>query len=400
MNSRILAAALLTAGGAAPLTAESYESSAIQPQSRSTAAADAFARFAPAADTTDRQIDYRHWDEALNWLVLPMGPSIREGARRVEPLTGSRRIYGHQSRYRLEGNRIGFSFIDAKILTGLTEYREDLERVGSTLDIARLPRNEQLAFWLNLHNVAVIEALAHEYPLKDPSERAFGANDAALDEAKLVSIAGVQLSPRDIRERIVYPNWQDPKVMYGFWRGVIGGPSIQRIAFNAQNVDTLLSIAAEEFVNSLRGIEQAGGEVRISPIYREGAPFFFDGNKSVRAHLTQYARDDVKALINSGLPVGYNSYETMLADIAGGDNDPGINNLFVQGGGGVGPFAEVVDVNALGATAARTIPDSGIVRLINERRVKLIRAHRRGIRTGTVIFGDGVPAGSEPREVR
>ena len=154
-------------------------------------------RFAPASDRDDHTIDYTYLDE---------------------PLIGTRFIYGHDSRLRLEGNRVAFSF--------LTEYRQDLERVGSTLDIKRFPRNEQLAFWFNLHNVAVIEALASRYPLTQTVDTKFGPDELPLDDAKLITIGGVPLSPRDIRERIVYANWKDRKVIYGFWRGEIGGPSI------------------------------------------------------------------------------------------------------------------------------------------------------------------------------
>ena len=114
-----------------------------------------------------------------------MGPSIRQGAPRVDPRTGTRRIYGHESRFRLEGNRVAFSYLTPEIMTALSEYRADLERIGSTIDLTTLPRNEQLAFWFNLHNVAVIETLAGEYPLSEPHERAFGSN--ACDDV-LVSI--------------------------------------------------------------------------------------------------------------------------------------------------------------------------------------------------------------------
>jgi hypothetical protein len=170
-------------------------------------------QFAPAAERSNDQLDWQHWDEALGWMVIPMGPSLRQGAARVDPPTGTRRIYGHESRFRLEGNRVAFSYLTPDIIAALGAYRADLEEIGGRLDIASLPRNEQLAFWLNLHNVAVIEALAGAYPLASPQDRTFGPNDAALDDAKLVTIGGVHLSPRDIRERIVFPNWRDPKVI-------------------------------------------------------------------------------------------------------------------------------------------------------------------------------------------
>lgn len=391
----LCAAGMVTAVSAiAPLAAEASETSSTfawqEPQAASGSAREngAFDLFVPAPDQADHTIDYGHWDEALTWMVVPMGPSVREGAPRVSPETGSRIVYGHQSRYRLEGNRIAFSFLPPQVKRDLTEYRQDLESVGNTLNIAELPRNEQLAFWINLHNVAVIEAISNEYPIRSPSKAKFGPDKVALQDAKLVTIKGVALSPRDIREKIVYPNWSDPRVIYGFWRGEIGGPSIQRYAFTGQNVDTLLSLGAEEFVNSLRGIESFGGALRVSQIYEEAQPYYFGSDEELRGHLAAFARDDVKALINEKDRIAYNSYESDIADLVYGKSDPGITSVCQIGGG-----AAILPDGAAGAsllagcTIQPGVTDRAALRLMNERRLKLAKAYRRGIRTGSVIVG-------------
>jgi len=345
----------------------------------------ALQQFRPSDNRKDHQIDYSFFDEALEWFVVPMGPSIREGARRVEQRLGSRRIYGHESRYRMEGNRVAFSYFTDDVRTSLSQYRADLERVGTALDVPSLPRNEQLAFWFNLHNVAVIEALAGEYPLTQPGMRTYGSNDAPLDDAKLVTVSGVELSPRDIRERIVYPNWKDPRVIYGFWRGEIGGPSIQRAAFSADNVNQLLAFSAEEFVNSLRGVESTGKTLRVSRIFEEAAPFYFQSDAALRAHLSAFARDEVKDVIAKTNRTITNQYEQDLADLARGERTPYLGNLFVN-----------TDFLDGAGQAVRSRPNLAIQRLMEERRQKLNRAWRRGIRTGQVIIGEG---GLEAKEV-
>ncbi|MEO0870946.1 MAG: DUF547 domain-containing protein [Pseudomonadota bacterium] len=384
----VLGTALLSA---APVSAENAESAAVVPKVKAAAfepdtvfiPARELSQFRPAAAGDDHTIDYSYFDEALEWFVVPMGPSIRETPRRAEPRTGTRRIYGHESRYRLEGNRVAFSYFDDDVRASLSEYRADLERVGSVLDLTRLPRNEQLAFWLNLHNVAVIEALAYEYPLSQPSERTFGSNEAVLDDAKLVTVAGVELSPRDIRERIVYPNWSDPRVIYGFWRGEIGGPTLQRVAFSADNVSQMLGFSAEEFVNSLRGVEKTGKTLRVSRIYDEAAPFYFEDDAALRAHLNGFARDEVKEVIAKTNRTVINDYEKDVADLARGERDPALQNLLVTDS--VGFFAIT--------TAQPTRPNPAILRLMEERSEKLRRAVLRGIRTGTVTIGqDGLEA--------
>ncbi len=400
MKPYTIVAALALGSLTVPLAAESA-SAPFQARSSSSSSAngDPFEQFVPAAQRKDHRIDYAHWDEALEWFVIPMGPSLRQGARRPDAGTGTRFVYGHDSRYRLEGNRVAFSFLSPQIRNALTEYRKDLEQVGSSLDISTLPRNEQLAFWINLHNVAVVEAVALEYPMREPAKRTFGTNNATLQDAKLVTIGGIDLSPRDIREKIVYPNWKDPKVIYAFWRGEIGGPSIQRTAFTGANVDFLLSLGAEEFVNSLRGIESFGGALQVSKIYQEAEPFYFQDREDLRAHLAKFARDDVKKLIAKKDRIAFNRYESDIADMLYGRGDPGLTWVCVQGRGGEG-------IPTNGASAVGLCSDEPVVtdraakRLMLERAQKLNRAWRRGIRTGTVIFGNGDFAdGETPKEV-
>lgn len=388
---RLRASALAIAAFAGIATPLSAESAAIAPRVSGTIPDTVFVppaqlvQFRPAAERRDHTIDYGYLDESLRWMVVPMGPSLREGAPRRDPRLGTRRIQGHESRFRLEGNRVAFAFFTDDIRAGLTQYREDLERVGSTLDIPNLPRNEQLAFWLNLHNVAVIEALAYEYPLAQPNQRIFGSNEAPLDDAKLVTVAGVDLSPRDIRERIVYRSWQDPKVMYGFWRGEIGGPSIQRLAFNGKNVDALLDVSAREFVNSLRGVQKYNGALQVSELYREAAPFYFADDAALRSHLTQHAEDDVKKLIGKTRKTSYSpDYELDVADLSRGETFSVIDNY------GFTTFSAGVSISE----PVRTRPNLGARTLFLERNRKLQRAVRRGVPLGQVIVAgqDGVPS--------
>ena len=394
MTSRPMIALFAATFLTAPLAAESVSVAVPAQSSPDRMSADASAGlsvFAPASERREHRIDYAHWDEALGWMVVPMGPSMRQNAPPITPFTGTRRIYGHDSRYRLEGNRVAFSYLTPEIIAAVSDYRADLERVGSEVGITNLPRNEQLAFWINLHNVAMIEAVAARYPLTELD------GDTALDDVKLVTIAGVALSPRDIRERIVYPNWRDPKVIYGFWRGVIGGPSIQRLAYTGENVDALLALSAEEFVNSLRGIERWGGKLRVSPIYGEARQFYFADDEALRTHLMQYGREDVRELVSETGEVRFKRLESDIADLIRGERQMAYLFLSSRDCKYDSCSGSVEPLNTSQLYTDRI--DPSITRLMRERAEKLARARRAGIRTGMVIYGDGEYAQGEAPEV-
>lgn len=304
-----------------------------QPADQARVATAAFAQFVPDPSGRATRLDWTLWDQALDYMGMYMGPSLRQSAPSRLPYVGTRIIYGHDSRYRMEGNRIAYELLSDEELAGLTEYREDLERIGSELDIASLPRNEQLAFWLNLHNVAVIEQIGRAYPISQPRDlRPDGVN--SLDEAKFITIAGVAMSPHDIRTQIVYPNWSDPRVIYGFFRGDIGGPSLQLMAFTATNVDTLLGVAADEFVNSLRGVQGRGDRLLVSRIYEEALAFYFAGDETVLLrHLSEYANDEVAPLVQQANRIDASLYEYDIADLSRGERaPPGSIPCSIQGG--------------------------------------------------------------------
>jgi len=180
----------------------------------------------------------------------------------------------------------------------LTAYRQDLEQIATDYDITQFPRKEQLAFWFNLHNLTVIEQIAKVYPTKRPRNLNVDVNGVTTNfhDAKIMNIKGVPLSLRDIRENIVYKNWRDPNVIYGFFHGDIGSPAIQNYAYTAGRVDDMLKQNAEEFVNSLRGFRLSRSTTgQVSEIYEtEGAFFFPDWQSGLRTHLLTHVNPVVK----------------------------------------------------------------------------------------------------------
>lgn len=280
-----------------------------------------FSVFEPAPDDTQKSIDYDVISEALELVVLNTGPSTRLRARNViENRTGSRIQKGHQSPYRLEGNKLILSFFDEETKAAFREYADSLEEIGNQTDISSLSRNEQLAYWLNLHNLLVIATIAEEYPVQNPSRLKVGLDGETLHEAKLVTIKGVPLSLADIRQQIVYRYWNDPRVMYGFFHGDLGSPNITREAYTVSNVGDLLDRNAREFVNSLRGVSNGQGAVLISRHYYEArAGLFPNWPDDLRAHLEQFARKEVVEILIANEAFRPLPYPDDIADIVGGD---------------------------------------------------------------------------------
>jgi hypothetical protein len=297
-----------------------------------------FEAFRPKARTDRRRLDYQIWDDVLQNIVVDFGISSRIRSSRPQQSTGTRIVSGHTSPYRLEGSRIAFGFLNDGYREALTQYREDLVNVANQIDISRLSKDEQLAFWFNLHNVALIEKISQYYPEDVPSTLMIDIGDskALIDEAKFLEIRGQALSLRDIRENIVYKYWSDPIVIYGFFRGDIGGPRMLRLAFTANNLEYRLNGNANEFVNSLRGFHESRKARKVSKIYDEARPYFFPNwEADISAHIKRFAEGDTLEDFNSGKPFELDKYETKIADLSGGQRRA--SGLFIEGSGNLPP---------------------------------------------------------------
>ncbi|WP_428407093.1 DUF547 domain-containing protein [Hyphococcus sp.] len=254
---------------------------------------DPFAVFAPYASEPQYTIDHTPWTDFLKRAVYVTGRSDRTPARRSGNqfrINGTRLTTTSTSRYRFEGNRIMFHTFNNDIETYLGLYRQGLQDTMNRVEYDAFSRDEQLAFWLNLYNAVVIHEIAKVHPVAKPSRIRIRDQDARLFDAKLVEVHGVRLSLNDIRHNIVYRYWRSADVLYGFWDGAIGGPSIMPTAFEGDAVRSQLQLNAREFVNSLRGVDRIGGRMRVSQIYVDARPYFFtDWPASLYAHLSRYA---------------------------------------------------------------------------------------------------------------
>ncbi|MEM9168123.1 MAG: DUF547 domain-containing protein [Pseudomonadota bacterium] len=334
--------------------------------------------FVPKARQTNKvRIDYAAWDDILGSIVFNMGPSTRQTASTVRPTTGTRFVLGHESPFRLEGNRVFFSFMNEEVLTALREYRADLINIGDRYDISGMARNEQLAYWINLHNVLVIETIAANYPVKQPSRLRIGEERVRFDDAKIATLRGVQLSLKDIRTRIIYPNWKSPEVIYGFFRGDIGGPRIASRAFTASNVSSQLIGNANEFVNALRGVSRGRREtVSVSRIFEEARPYYFrEWPDALKDHLRAHMREDVQTEVNlNGFDIDFVRYEETVADLAGGEPWTSL------------AASQVVD--AFGTPIQGLRLPAQISRLYRELDQKLLELNQRGWARGRVVIED------------
>ena len=293
---------------ATPVTAEEEPGSA-----------DPFARFASFTEGSELFVDHRVWNTVLEATVVVIRPSTpRASSRRSRPTSGTRVSRGSRPVAAPESNRVLFHLLSREHVELVAKYRRELEILPNHYSLADFNKNEQLAYWLNLHNAALFEQLARRYPIsKLKSLRKGRKNEPSLWDEKLLTVEGVALSLNDIQNNILIRHWNSPMVLYGLYQGAIGGPGLPNKAFTGENVHRLLSSTAAEFVNSKRGLKTWSGGASVSLLYEWGQAAFPDWESDLASHLAQIATGSRKTGLTSSKGFAAKLYDWNIADISG-----------------------------------------------------------------------------------
>jgi len=158
-----------------------------------------------------------------------------------------------------------------------------LQSLPDQVPLARVHTDERLAFWLNLRNLTVYEAILNEYPI-GRRERFW----KKLRKDKRLTVEGKAMSIGDIEEH-VKATWKSPYVMYAFYNGTIGGPNLRIRAFTRTNVWEYLDRNAREFIGSLRGVQFDDNVAKVSTLYKTHADLFPNFDADLRTHMVEVA---------------------------------------------------------------------------------------------------------------
>ncbi len=281
--------------------------------------ADPFARFASFTEGSERFVDHRVWNTVLEAAVVVIRPSTRRvSSSKSRPRSGTRVSRGSRPVAVIESNRVVFHLLSKAHVELVAKYRRELEILPNYYPLADLDKNEQLAYWFNLHNAALFEQLAHRYPIsKLKTLRNGKKNKPSLWDEKLLTVEGVALSLNDIQNNILIRHWNSPMVLYGLYQGAIGGPSLSNKAFSGENVHGLLSSTAAEFVNSKRGLKTWRGGASVSLLYEWCKAAFPDWESDLASHLVQIATGSRKTGLTSSEGFTAKRYDWNIADISG-----------------------------------------------------------------------------------
>ena len=222
--------------------------------------------------------------------MVDIGISTRREAQEGRKVTGTR-MKNKVKKTANEGNRFYFETFkdDEKRSNFFDWYPEKPGAVAVRRPLKYFSREEQLAYWLNLYNVTVLNEIIAIYPKKNLKKYTVGKKSIFVK--KLLTVAGVPLSLNDIEFTILKQNYDNnPLVIYGLYKGIIGGPNIRRRRLHG---DSVFERTGEQRirVHQLQPwhlIRRRQGRFRVSSFYDRNRAYFPNFEADLTAHLEEH----------------------------------------------------------------------------------------------------------------
>jgi hypothetical protein len=248
------------------------------------------APMAKAENAARQRVDHAALDQFLaTYLVeTPVSNSLSEGA-----------------------SLIRYQAVTAADKQALVDY---IDRLQAT-KVSVLPRDEQLAFWINLYNAETIRVILDNMPVETIRAIKSGPFDfkGPWNDVRL-SVEGTPLSLDDIENKIVRPVFKDPRIHYGLNCAAIGCPSLRARAFTGDSLDRALDEQTRAFINTPRGASVEAGKLTVSRIFLWYADDYGEGPADIINHLRQYAEPPLRDRLDGVNKIARYEYDWSLND--------------------------------------------------------------------------------------
>jgi hypothetical protein len=200
---------------------------------------------------------------------------------------------------------------------GLVDYRKIaneswgdllayLDMLANTRDADALPRDDRLAFYINLYNATMIKAVIE----RDRENWSPAADDFAVFKAPLVNLPDRRtVSLNELEHEIIRPNFKDPRVHVALVCAARSCPPLLGRAYRGEDLDAVLDQNMRRFVNdpSRNVIDRTNRKLILSKVFEWYADDF-GGKDAIAGYVSKY----VEGGSVEGFAVSFMGYDWSL----------------------------------------------------------------------------------------
>src|SRR4051812_46970546 len=173
-------------------------------------------------------------------------------------------------------------------------------------NINSMPRNEQLAFYINAYNAWILHEALDKYPTKSVKDTFF-----TFFTGKRIKVAGEQTSFNALEKETIRSKFSEPRVHFALNCASQSCPPLSSDAFRGSNLESQLEKLSRNFVNSSKGVtyQEGAKTAELSKIFdwykddfKEGGPLAF-----INKRRSKPLPNDVK--------ISYQNYDWALNEV-------------------------------------------------------------------------------------
>lgn len=186
------------------------------------------------ACSAQAEVDYREYARLLQQYVQPAGVQYAEWA--AEPTDTA----------------------------ALDRMLQDFAQVA----VAELPRDSQKAFYLNLYNAAMLQAVLQHYPLQ--SVRSIGLIPFSIFKREFIAQGGRQLSLDAVEKGILLQDYFDPRIHFAVNCASVSCPPLRAEPFVAAQLEAQLEQQTRAFADSAHAaqLDAAARSVAYTELFK------------------------------------------------------------------------------------------------------------------------------------
>lgn len=207
--------------------------------------------------------------------------------------------------------RVAYSALSGEPRVFLDAYIEWL----TTLTPSEWDRNEQLAYWLNLHNALTVRVIADAGGRGTVDRvRQFPVATTGPFAERTVMVEGHALSIDAIVHEVLRPHFNDTPFHYGLFTGAKGSPKLRRTAYDGPTVGASLDEQGRAFVNT-HGVRVSRREIQLSSLYDWYAGDFGGADDAILRHVSAYSDDGLRAELQGRMTINRYRYDLAVASV-------------------------------------------------------------------------------------
>ncbi len=186
------------------------------------------------------------------------------------------------------------------------QVNEYLEYLNQNPPQENWSREEKMAFWINVYNVATVKLIVDNYPVESiqdlqPTLKIPFIHDVWHKE--FFEIGGEDRSLDEVEHGILRKEFNEPRIHFGVNCASISCPKLLNEAYTAEKLDEQLDKQARYFINTDRYNQIAPNNIKISKIFR-----WFTGDFTENGSLIDFLNQYTEVTINEDAEVDYLDY--------------------------------------------------------------------------------------------